>query len=259
MSGRNRGVTTAISQDINTHLPGSPDSEPAHGDGGNEPVAVISVRCPDPKGFAPEAKRCLRRYYGDWCGTQLSPQARQVAYPLPVQFRKLLRKAGRVEIDLAYRPGDDELNRWELRTALEDRVLQAFLQPDGGVTGFAFGPLDARLPPPRTPEEEAEDEEAESLSDDGFDYSGAACHRCEREIDRNGLCTNARCTYAECRQDEPVPASAWERERLVGNRRSRIAYFYGTAGYRRNVGSPSAIVFNDENEAWDADFVVRNE
>lgn len=259
MSGQNRGTTTAISRNENTHLRVARGGEPAHADGGDEPVAVITVRCPDPKGFAPVAGRCLRRFYGEWWGTQLSPHARQVAFPLPVQFRSLRRKRDRVVIDLAYRPGDDELTRRELRKALEDRVLQAFLQPDGGIDGFAFGPLDAVLPPPRTPAEEAEDEEDESLSDDGFSYAGAVCGRCEREIDRNGRCTNARCPYAECRQDEPVPASAWERERLVGNRRSRIAYFYGSAGYRRNVGTTSAVVFSDENEAWDADFIVRNE
>lgn len=259
MSGQNRGTTTAISRNENTHLRVARGGEPAHADGGDEPVAVITVRCPDPKGFAPVAGRCLRRFYGEWWGTQLSPHARLVAFPLPVQFRSLRRKRDRVVIDLAYRPGDDELTRRELRKALEDRVLQAFLQPDGGIDGFAFGPIDAVLTPPWTPEEEAEDAETEGLSDDGFDYGGAQCRRCEREINRNGYCTNPRCPYAECRQDEPVPASAWERERLVGNRRSRRAYPFGTAGYGRNLGSPSAVSFSDEAGAVNAGYEVRHD
>lgn len=123
----------------------------------------------------------------------------------------------------------------------------------------AFGPLDAVLPPPRTPHEQVEDDEAESLSDDEFDSGGAQCHRCERGIDRNGHCTNPRCHYADCRQDEPVPASAWERERLVGNRRSKKAYPFGTPGYRRNLGSPSAVHFNEELEAVDAGYEVRDD
>jgi hypothetical protein len=258
MRRNSRRTATAVTP-ATTGRPATPpgDRPDGHG-GGDEFLAVVAVRCPDPKRFAGEAGRCLRRFYGEWCGTQLSPHARQVAFPLPIQFRKLRRKAGRVEIDLAYRPGEDELSRWELRKALEDRVLQAFLQPDGGIDGFAFGPLDAVLPPPRTPEEEAEDAEAEVLSDDGFDYGGAVCHRCEREIDRNGYCSNPRCPYADCRQDEPVPKSAWERERLVGNRRSGRAYPFGTPGYRRNLGSPSAVRLNDEVEAVDAGYEVRD-
>ncbi|MCZ2340484.1 MAG: hypothetical protein LC104_01650 [Bacteroidales bacterium] len=123
-----------------------------------------------------------------------------------------------------------------------------------------------RIPPIPAPEVEMEEEEIEEeemkegewLSDDGYDYTGALCSNCEQELDRNGYCANVRCRYAECRQDEPVPQSAWEREQLVGNPRSKKAYFYGTAGYRRNIRSPSCVVFEDEDAAWDAGYEIRD-
>lgn len=90
--------------------------------------------------------------------------------------------------------------------------------------------------------------------------TGDICAECDGPLSRKGFCKNPRCPYYGLWQDEfPTPEVVREKRRVVGNIKSKRAYRYGTAGYRRNLGSAHAVVFPDDIDAERAGFEVRDE
>lgn len=87
--------------------------------------------------------------------------------------------------------------------------------------------------------------------------TGDICGCCDGPLSRKGYCKHRGCPYFGLWQDElPPPEVIREKRQVVGNRRSKKAYRFGTPGFRRNLGTAHGVVFRDDIEAGRAGFEV---
>ncbi len=97
------------------------------------------------------------------------------------------------------------------------------------------------------------------------EFEGATCTACDSPLNRNGFCTNRRCGYSTCYQDEP---GGWLRNQqvrvqalkkyqegcVVANKQSGRYHRVDDPAYRRAKKARHVEFFQTENDAQAAGY-----
>ncbi len=88
--------------------------------------------------------------------------------------------------------------------------------------------------------------------------TGDLCGKCDGPLSRRGFCKDVRCPFFGLWQDElPSPEVIRQKRQVVGNKRSKKAYRFGSVGFWRNLRAIQGVLFRNDTEAEEAGYKVR--